>query len=220
MKNQKGLTLVELVVVIGIIALISSVVLASIGALGANAKVTAAANTVYDTMKKARHDSISVKEFNGSFFPSYGVEFNMATPNKITVYADCVINDVDAPSDVDPPIINEYDSFWNDPLVDTCSGGDFVEDVILPYNSKIKEIRAMSPAFPAAPPVTPAIPALNTTESEVYMEFVRPEPTIWITLGAGGPLLQAGTIEIDVTDPAEKKIKTIVFHSTGQFEIK
>ncbi len=220
MNFKRGLTLVELLVVIGIIALISSVVLASTGVLGANAKVTAAANTIYDTMKKARHDSISVKEFNGNNFPSYGVEFNMATPNEITVYADCIINDVDVPTDVDPPIINEHDSFWNDPSVDTCTGGDFVEDVVLPYATKIKEIRATSPAFPAAPPVTSAIPALNETESEVYMEFVRPEPTIWITLGEGGPLLQAGKIEIDVTDAAEKITKTIIFHSTGQFEIQ
>ena len=220
MKMNKGITFVELLVAIGIIALISAISLANTGVLSANSKTTAAANAIYDTMKKARHNSVAVREFNGNLFPSYGVEFNMANPEKITVYADCLINDIDHPSDVDPPIINQYDEFWNNPAIDTCAGGDLVEDVILPYNTRIKEIRSISPAFPAAPPVSPAIPARNQTETEVYMEFVRPEPTIWITLGAGGPLLEAGRVEIDVTDAGEKTTKTVIFHSTGQFEIK
>lgn len=223
MNYKQGLTFVELLVVISIIGLISAITLANTGILSSNAKATAAANTIYDTMKKARHDSVAVRELNGNLFPSYGVEFNMSNPEKIIVYADCLINDKDDPSDVDPPIINQRDEFWNDTSINTCAGSgdaDFVEEVLLPYNAKIKEIRSIAPAFPAAPPVTLDIPARNQTETEVYMEFVRPEPTIWITLGADGPLLKAGRVEIDVVDAAERSKKTIIFHSTGQFEIK
>jgi prepilin-type N-terminal cleavage/methylation domain-containing protein len=210
---NKGLTFVELLVAVGIIALISAITLANTGVLSANSKTTAAATVIYDVMKKARHDSVAVKKFNGNLFPSYGVEFNTANPTKITVYADCLIDDTP------DGLIDNNDEFWNDPLTNTCTGGDVAEIITLPYNTKIKEIRSVSPGFnyPADGFVSPP---LNQTETDVYMEFVRPEPTIWITLGANGPLLEAGRIEIDVADDAEKSTKTIFFHSTGQFEIK
>lgn len=208
MTHKKGFSFIELLVVIGIITVISSVALVSFGVLGGRTKLTAATNVVYDTAKKTRHNSISVKEFKTNLFPSYGIYFDMSFPEKIIVYADCITNDRDTAQEIAEgraPIVNENDDFDYDQA--NCAGGNLVEEITLPYGAKIKEMRYISAFGPSG------------TQQKIFMEFLRPEPTIWITL-EDGSLLPAGRIEIDITDATEKLSKTVIFRSTGQFSIE
>ena len=193
---------------VGIIALISAITLVNSGILSATSKVNAAANAVYDTAKKTRHNSISVKEFGGDLFPSYGIYLDMSSPDKIIVYADCEANDRDTAEEISEgraPIVNDNDDFDYDQA--NCAGGNLVEEITLPYGAKIKELRYIS-AFDS-----------SGTQQKIFMEFLRPEPTIWITLDDGS-LLPAGRIEADITDASGKVSKTVIFRSTGQFSIE
>lgn len=201
MKENRGISLIELIVVVGIIGIIASVVLVNVTSLGLQARVNAAANQILDVMKEARHDSVTIKEFKSNLFPSYGVYFDISTPRKIVVYADCVADDNK------DNFLDNKDIFLFNPSATDCNGGNgFVKEINLDSNVRISEIRSISFGF-------------TKTEPKLYLEFVRPEPTVWITL-LDDTLLPAGKIEMDITDIQNKFKKTIIFWSSGQFAIK
>lgn len=199
-KNQ-GISILELLVVVGIIGLIASVVLINVTSLGLQARVNAAANQILDVMKETRHDSITVKEFKSNLFPSYGVYFDISTPRKVVVYADCLADDNK------DNFLDDKDIFLFNPSSTDCNGENgFVKEINLDSKVKISEIRSIS--FGS-----------TKTEPKIHLEFVRPEPIIWVTL-SDDTLLAAGKIEMDVTDIQNKFKKTIIFWSSGQFAIK
>jgi prepilin-type N-terminal cleavage/methylation domain-containing protein len=198
---KKGFSLIELFTVIGIITIISTITLVNTSTFSAKARVEAAASQILDIMKEIRHNSVSVREFKNNLFPSYGVYFDINFPRRIIVYADCLIDDSG------DNYIDDNDNFTYNPSSTNCGGENgFVKEIALNSHVRIKEMRSIS--F-----------GVTNTESKFYLEYVRPEPTVWIT-DSSGNLLPAGKIEIDLIDTKEKFKKTIVFWTTGQFAIQ
>jgi prepilin-type N-terminal cleavage/methylation domain-containing protein len=87
---QKGFTLIEMLVVTGIIVLVSSAILANSGRLGGQFILD---NFAYDlalTLREAQQFGISVQSFGGNFNVAYGVHFDASTPTSYVLFADAV----------------------------------------------------------------------------------------------------------------------------------
>lgn len=85
---QRGFTLIEMLVVTGIIVIVSSVILADSGRLGGQFILD---NFAYDmalTLREAQQYGISVQNFGGNFNVAYGVHFDSANPTTYVLFAD------------------------------------------------------------------------------------------------------------------------------------
>jgi prepilin-type N-terminal cleavage/methylation domain-containing protein len=85
---SSGFTLVELLVVTGIMALISGLVLANNTRFGGVAQLQ---NLTYDialSIREAQIYGISVARFNNIYAPAYGMHFDSANPNAYVLFAD------------------------------------------------------------------------------------------------------------------------------------
>lgn len=202
---KRGFTLSEMLVTVAIMTFIITVVISNTHKLGLNAKVKAAAGLVVDTSKDTRSKAVSVKQFMGSLFPSYGIKFDTLNPTYIRVYADCVADDNG------DRIINSLDTFAFVQTSNACSGTNGrVQDVFLPSGTRIRAIRSV---YPVSGVMT------SVAETKMDMLFLRPEPTVWI-VNTAGALLPTGYFEVDVSDTANTYTKTVRFYSTGQFFLK
>ena len=199
-KNN-GFSLMEMIVVVGIMGMVATIILTNIPGVTTSVRVNSAASTIMSTIKEVRHKSTSVKEFKSSLFPSYGVYFDMNEPQKIVVYADCIIDDNN------DGIINDNDTFIYIPTALDCNGeSGFVEEIFLGSHVRINEIRSISEGS-------------TVVETRMYLEYVRPEPSVWIS-ESNGIILPVGKMELDLTDTAGRITKTISFWSTGQISIR
>ncbi|OHA12894.1 MAG: hypothetical protein A2909_02110 [Candidatus Tagabacteria bacterium RIFCSPLOWO2_01_FULL_39_11] len=200
--KKRGFTIIELLVVISVITIISAIILVSVSTLGIKTKVDVAVNLIFDAMKEARHNSVSIKEFNSNLFPSYGVYLDQTAPRRIIIYADCVVDDDNN------NYIDDNDNF--DYNQANCAGSNFVKQIDLDSQVAIKEMRTLSCVTGVC---------VTTVEQKIYLEYVRPEPLVWITRddGFSRSLLEPGKIEIDLEDTSGKFQKKIIIWSTGQF---
>lgn len=216
---KKGFTLPELLVAVAILTFMVSVILTSTRNLTTMQRVNAAAGVVLDTTKEARSNAISVKQFLGNLYPSYGVHLETAnTANtRVTMYADCIANDSSTDAfgtcvaNVPDLIIDACDSFKYVTTSTQCNGGNgLVKHVpFADQNIRVKRIRATYPSGAG----------MGTfNEASVDILFLRPEPTIWISTPSAG-LVQAGSVEVVVGDRGNRFERSIVFYTTGQFYV-
>ena len=191
----------------GIILLLSSILLASLPTFRRQAKTNDAASTILIAAQDARQKSITVKQFQGSIYPSYGLSFDTALPQSVTIYADCVADD-----NADGKLDN-LDSFVYNSASTACggaSGNGFLETRTFDSQVKITQLRIVGQISPA--PVVP----------KAYIEFIRPQPSIWITGENGGTrtLLDYGSLEITVKDDRGGNTKIINLYTSGRMEIQ
>ena len=122
-------------------------------------------------------------------------------PRRIIIYADCVVDDNG------DDYIDDKDKFYYDPSSTDCGGENgFVEEITLDKQVKIKEIRSYSGDS-------------EKIEPKIYMEYVRPEPTFWVS-NADLEVMTFKKIEIDISDIRERFKRTIIIWTTGQFAEK
>lgn len=207
-KFLTGFTLIELLVVISIIGVILTVTMTSLPSVRVATKASTAAEDVLSLLKETRQRSLSVKELGTTnVFPNYGVALKTATPNAITVYADCIAND----NTSDGNVLNDKDNFTDTPS--SCSGSNFVKTHTISSPITIRKLRfCPTSACGAAQEV-----------SQLFIEFVRPEPTTWIAKGSnsgGGDVLSSGKAEIDLVDTAGTYNKTVIISTNGLITIQ
>lgn len=85
-----GFTLIELMVVLAIIGIITSIVLTSQGSFN---KTLVLANTAYDvglTLRSAQTYGISTRAAGSMANAGYGIDFNRGTPDTFTLFADTI----------------------------------------------------------------------------------------------------------------------------------
>ena len=207
-----GFTVIELVIVIGIVVTISLVMLTRLQALGTDARVKASADLVLNTLRDARNRSSSIREYapGSNRFPTYGVYFDMATPQQIILYADCKIDDNGDGK------IDDLDDFTYNPSSTNCApdspANGLVQTIALDPGVRIKAIRKKDTA------TGPAV-----SQSRAYVEYLRPEPSIWISVADPPPtptVLGVGLIEIDIGDASDAFQKTIVVWTSSNIQIK
>jgi len=220
--TSKGFTLIELMVAVAIISILASVTFMRTDLLQAETAIKSAAQQVVNAGKLARQQSISVKEMAPGVFPSYGLHFNRdENPGAFIVFANCrADNNEDGR-------VNEEDNFaYNGEGHEVCedemknagmSSGDIpdkaalIERHTLDHNVEITELRIVYPDGNSDTEQEQAI-------DKVSINFLRPEPTIWITDQENDEVVMTGYLEVTLEDPSSQRSKKVLLHSTGLIE--
>ncbi len=87
-SDQRGFTLVELLVVMAIFVLISAIVLADNNRFGGQVLVENLAYDVALSVREAQVYGISTRGINGNFTSGYGVHFDSSSPSSYVLFAD------------------------------------------------------------------------------------------------------------------------------------
>jgi prepilin-type N-terminal cleavage/methylation domain-containing protein len=165
--KKTGFTLLELIVVVGIIALVSVVVLANYRTYNLDASL---ANNAYDlalTVRQTQLYGISVKETtagSGQFQTGYGLHFSTKS-NSYIVY-----------QDVYDPLLLQYDSNNATELVSVNQ---------LPVGFTIQKICTVTTISSVL--TEQCVNATNTGTSFIDIEFIRPNPEAIITTNIPNP---------------------------------
>jgi len=87
-QKQKGFTLVEMLVVLAIITIITSVTLLSQTSFNRSVLLVDTAHTVALSIREAQFFGLSTRVFSGVANAGYGIHFDEGLPNKYTLFAD------------------------------------------------------------------------------------------------------------------------------------
>lgn len=212
-NRRFGFTITEIVIVVGIISLMSTLILARIPALRDQTRVSASAANIKKVILEARRRSTSIVEFKAGsgVFPSYGVSIDLGAPGQVTVFADCKLDDNNDGT------INDQDYFYYDPSSTTIppncpapNSNGFVENVLLEKGITIKAIRTFNS--------NPTNLITSTSQFKGSVEYLRPEPSIWIS-DESNTLIGLGGLAIDIANASGNYKKTIVIWITGNIEV-
>lgn len=102
---QEGFTLVELLVTLGIFAVITGAVLANYRGYNTNALFANASEDIVLALRQAQVYGVGVKGTGTSFTTPYGVYFETTNPNQIKIFADADSNGIYSAGDNDIEII-------------------------------------------------------------------------------------------------------------------
>lgn len=175
-KYNKGMTLVELMVVLSIFAIISSMVIFNYSDYKSNVNIKVLSDDIALSIRQAQAYAIGVKSVNGeigSSFPGYGIHFS--TKDSITSMSgsstcgDTIDNDGDTLADAADPSCIAGDGSYDPNLLElpknqivyTCSDGadndgdtfmDAEDSSCLPngvYNPNLAELAKIASPYPA-----------------------------------------------------------------------
>ena len=188
------MTFIELIVVIGIFATISGVVLFNFTGFSTNISLQNLANQIALQLKKAQTQALSGTGGSALFGinkPSYGIVFDTTKPSEFDFFADGING-------------NPQDGMNND--TNCLSGVDECRDRITIKTGDTVSNLAAGDAN------------ASTCPNALTVTFRRPFPDANFYVG-GVPDSLSPKVGIEITSPKQVK-KTIIVWSTGQIEIK
>lgn len=149
--KRKGFTLVELVVVSGIIGVIMTVIVFNSRKMNDNLALKTAANEVSLALRQAQNFGISVREAtSGQFNAPYGVWFDLLNPTNIFIYSDNNNN-------------RAYNGSWD------CTGSDECREKI-PLRAGVR-INRMCTTY-----MNDVLTCFGSTFRSGVLTYVRPNP--------------------------------------------
>lgn len=89
-RRARGFTLMELLVVTGIVVIISAIMLANHAAFGGSITLRNLAYDIALSLREAQTYGISVRQFQGDFSAGYGVHIRLSSPTEYILFADGV----------------------------------------------------------------------------------------------------------------------------------
>lgn len=202
-RSPRGFSLIELVIVVGVIVVVSSVILIRFPALGAQVRFTNSVQTILDAIRDARARSAAITEFapGSGIFPSYGVFFELANPGQIRFYADCKIDDNG------DGILDDKDFFsFNSASTDCSSTNGSLAIINLDRGITITGIRSFE-----------ALAGPYKDETRGSIEYLRPEPSVWIA-DSSGIVLGHGGLELQISDG--QQVKKMIMWTSGNIEVQ
>lgn len=194
---QKGMTYVELIVVLSIFAIMSSIVLFNYGKFQAKVDINNLANDVALKIVQAQKDAVSGKlpvqsPFVSSWKPSYGVYFDPAIHDKFIYFTDLDNLKSYNISSCTPPI--------------TVQGGECLDEINITKGNYISELKVYYDD--------------NTTQvliTNLSITFTRPNSGV--IMESGGSLLSnVSYVQITVASPQAVSAR-IKLYSSGRVEI-
>lgn len=211
--RQGGFTLIELILVIGIMGILASVTMVRSDLMQSDAELDAAVQQIVNMAKRARQQSVSVAEYRG-IFPSYGLHFNVGNNREFLIYANCIADDnkdgwVDHKDNF--AYNNESNQICEEAIEESIGGNEAskVETFELKNGVFIHNIKIIKPEEDP----------LET--SSVSVNYLRPEPTVWITADVGGSedIILTGRTDITLRDKAQKYEIDVILYSTALVEV-
>lgn len=196
--KRAGFTLIEVIVVIGIMATVSALVLVNFPRLQRGAALEREAAKLVLSLRKAQSYSLGVREFNPAFnddpfcltvpvrFPGYGIYLNVSLPAAYTIFGDATCS-------------KQYDTF---PVDET------VENIQIENKAKIVSLKSFDPGICSA----------GCLLNEAVVIYLRPGPSVFLTDNGG--INSYNYFEIALTSSDNSVSKTVVVRSTGQISIK
>ena len=190
---HRGFTLVEMIVVIGIMAIISGLILASNARFGG---VILLQNLTYDialSVRQAQVYGIAVQRFNTSFSAPYGMHFQTDSGSGAAAYV--LFADALAPEN------GYYDC--PEPGTVNC---ELVQSTTIATGYSIAQLC-----------VTPASGSERCDITSLDITFKRPEPDAYIRSSQLSGLFASGRI---VVESPRGDQKTIVVQANGQISVE
>lgn len=94
-QRVRGFTLIEMVVVVGVISIVSGVILANNGRFGGQVLLQNLAYDIALSIRQAQVYGIAVQRFNNEYASAYGMHFSISSPDIYLLFADvAVVNGV------------------------------------------------------------------------------------------------------------------------------
>lgn len=196
MRRFNGFTLIELVVVVGVMAIVSSLMLANFPRFNKQLAVEREARKLALALRRAQSYALAVREFNPAFnddpfcanppvrFPGYGVFLGLSDSAHYLIYGDTSCS-------------KYYESSPWEEAVETA----LLDGKIYLFSIKGYDAGACSG---------------GCNLGELSVLYVRPEPAIWIR-GDGADYNYA---EIVLSSSDGTVAKKVVVRSTGQVSIE
>jgi len=194
--KARGFTLIEVVVVIGVMAIISSLMLANFPRFNKQISVEREASKLALSLRKAQSYALAVREFNPAFnddpfcvsppvkFPGYGIFFKISDPARYFNYGDV-----------------NCDKYYGDPMIEEA-----VEIINIEGNVKFFKIKGYDAVICSG----------GCDLDELSILYIRPGPTIVIK----GNGISYNFIEIYLRSSDGAVSKKVVVRSTGQVSIE
>ena len=193
LKLNRGMTFIELIVVISIFATISGVVLFNFTGFSTNISLQNLANQIALQLKKAQTQALSGTGGSALFGinkPSYGIVFDTTKPSEFDFFAD-------GANDYGQNGLNEDN---------LCNGlGECLDRITIQTGDTVSKLAVGDVSVSTCPNV-------------LTVTFRRPFPDANFYVG-GVPDSLSPKVGIEITSPKQVK-KTIIVWSTGQIEIK
>lgn len=209
---KKGFTLVELMVVVAIIGLISSVTLTSFPSFRGRLTVDREASKIGLALRKAQQYSSGVRKFEETFnettnlppgtcakglyeaqFPAYGLSISTDYPKEYDIYADPNCDRISA---------NYTNGSYTD-LIESnlLEGGTSIQYICIDIDS-----------------TTPPPCSIGNGITQLDIWYVRPNPTLILSINETPDLLlQSAKIVIRGEDGSQK---SIIVRKTGQISVQ
>lgn len=196
METHRGFTLIEVVVVIGVMAIVSSLMLANFPRFNKQIAVEREASRLALSLRKAQSYALAVREFNATFnddpfcqsppvrFPGYGLFFELLVPTQYFIYGD----------------VNCSKYYENAPI----------EEAAETINTEGKINLYLLKGYDAA------VCSGGCELEELSVLYVRPGPTILIESSGTG--FNYAEIYLHSSDNAVSK--KVIVRSTGQVSIE
>src|SRR3989344_1096801 len=194
--KARGFTLIEVVVVIGVMAIISSLMLANFPRFNKQISVEREAGKLALSLRKAQSYALAVREFNPAFnddpfcasppvkFPGYGLFFKVSDPTRYFIYGDV-----------------------------NCS--KYYENILLEEAAEIINIESNVKIF-SIKGYDAAVCGGGCDLDELSILYVRPGPTILIKSNG----IDYNFTEIYLRSSDGAVSKKVVIRSTGQVSIE
>lgn len=201
--TKTGLTVLELLVVIGIMAVISTVVLTHYPEFGGSLSLGRVARETALSVRQAQAYGLGVRGIADPVkYPPYGIYFSQATPNEFILFAD-LNNNGDGNGYYDPG--------------NGCGSAD--TECVEEYDYSSKEYIAELCTINADSGENPDSSDCNQTVDDLSITFKRPEPEAYIRSRAYPATLFNGALVRLVSRKYPAKQQLIRVWITGQISV-
>jgi len=208
LQRSRGFTMIELVVVIAIVALISSLIIFNYSSFNSASSLENVSQDIALTIRKAQVSAIGVKGVTvglATEFPPFGVSFSLVPSNTSNLMGDeksfIYFADLGATGD------KQYNPGSGDACGNLSVGNECMDIVKIKTQEVISEICADSVCY-------------NKGDSpKVDIVFTRPYPEASFKFYKGSSKVSVSSVGIRLKS-LDNKIKTITVWNTGQISVQ
>ncbi|MDB5190224.1 MAG: putative Type pilus pilin [Parcubacteria group bacterium] len=214
--SSRGFTLIEMLVVLGIIAVISAIAVTGQSAFNQNLLLTNTAYTVAFSAREAQSFGLSSRKFGNVQNAGYGLHFDRALPNSYILFADIAKTPLPIPSKCPLGTAGTPDQKLGNCAYD--SGNDGIQETFT-FSRGFKVQKFCGTISGVQSPNNRFCSTNSSPLSTLDMVFTRPNTASIISGNVGGLTKEFSCAEITITDSGNVANKTIRVSTLGEISI-